>query len=64
MAEYSCAICSRVTTYSGGLPSEYPFCSERCRLVDLGKWLRDAYVLERPITPEDLDGEAEPNADR
>ncbi len=33
-------------------------------MVDLGKWLRDAYVLERPITPEDLDGEAEPNADR
>jgi hypothetical protein len=23
----------------------YPFCSSRCRLIDLGKWLRGEYVI-------------------
>ena len=23
-----------------------PFCSERCKLIDLGKWASDAYRLE------------------
>lgn len=26
-------------------PKDYPFCSERCRLVDLHKWLTGAYVV-------------------
>ena len=35
----------------------FPFCSNRCRLVDLGKWLNEEYVLSRPLDPE-LDHEA------
>jgi endogenous inhibitor of DNA gyrase (YacG/DUF329 family) len=23
----------------------YPFCSERCRLIDLGNWLGNRYVI-------------------
>ena len=31
-----------------------PFCSERCRLVDLGAWASEAYrVPERPSANED-----------
>jgi uncharacterized protein len=26
-------------------PKDFPFCSERCRLVDLHKWLSGAYVV-------------------
>ena len=38
---------------------EFPFCSERCRLIDLGKWASGAYVISRPISdPEGL-GDAE-----
>lgn len=29
---------------------EFPFCSERCRLIDLGKWASGAYVISSPIT--------------
>lgn len=33
----------------------FPFCSERCRLIDLGKWASGAYVISSPITdPEDI----------
>jgi len=32
-----------------------PFCSERCRLADLGKWLDGAYRVGAPVSEEDLD---------
>ena len=54
MAKYSCSICGRAQDYAGALPPLYPFCSDRCKLVDLGKWLRGDYFIERPLTDEDL----------
>jgi endogenous inhibitor of DNA gyrase (YacG/DUF329 family) len=53
MPAYRCAICKREVEYAGGLPTLYPFCSERCKLVDLGKWLREQYTIDRDFTPED-----------
>jgi endogenous inhibitor of DNA gyrase (YacG/DUF329 family) len=32
-----------------------PFCSERCRLADLGKWLDGAYRIGTPVSEDDLD---------
>jgi uncharacterized protein len=29
----------------------FPFCSERCRLVDLGRWIDGAYVVPGPELP-------------
>ncbi len=29
---------------------DFPFCSERCRLIDLGKWASGAYVISSPVT--------------
>lgn len=57
---YRCAVCAREVTYGTGRPGLYPFCSERCRLVDLGKWLRGQYSIDRDLTPEDL-GRIEPS---
>jgi uncharacterized protein len=38
----------------------FPFCSDRCRLIDLGKWASGAYVISSPITdPEALESLAE-----
>ena len=36
-----------------------PFCSERCRLIDLGRWLDEAYALPEKPSAED-DEEAGP----
>ncbi len=33
------------------LPKHFPFCSERCRLLDLGKWFDEEYRIERPLRP-------------
>lgn len=41
------------------LPS-FPFCSERCRLVDLGRWIDGDYVIPGPPAP---DGNAPPDED-
>ena len=40
-----------------------PFCSDRCRLVDLGRWLDESYTVPLPLRPgpgvvPDADAEA------
>ena len=35
---------------------DYPFCSNRCRMIDLGKWASGGYVISSPVhDPEVLD---------
>jgi len=36
-----------------------PFCSERCRLIDLGNWASEKYVIPAPLqsTPSNEDDE-------
>jgi len=41
-----CPICKKVVK-SGD--SEFPFCSDRCRTIDLGKWASGAYVIPSPV---------------
>jgi uncharacterized protein len=31
---------------------EFPFCSERCRIIDLGNWASDRYVIPGTAKPE------------
>ncbi len=57
-----CPICKKAVK---GPDPEFPFCSERCRTIDLGKWASGGYVISSPIqdseesiqdlAPEDLD---------
>jgi uncharacterized protein len=41
-----CPICKKSVKSSD---PEFPFCSERCRIVDLGKWSSGAYVVTSPV---------------
>ena len=43
---------------------EFPFCSERCRLIDLGKWASGGYVISTPINQGDQFGEADYTVDQ
>ena len=29
--------------------ADFPFCSERCRLIDLGRWASGKYVISSPM---------------
>ena len=33
---------------------DFPFCSERCRLLDLGKWANGDYRISSPVLDPDL----------
>lgn len=43
-----CPICKKDVVL--GTP-DFPFCSERCRLIDLGKWASEDYKISEPASP-------------
>lgn len=53
--KYKCALCKKEYVRSSVKEEDYfPFCSERCRLMDLGSWLKEEYVTSRPLKEEEL----------
>ena len=48
-----CPICNKETPYEGN--PDRPFCSERCRLLDLDNWLSERYRISTPVETESLD---------
>jgi endogenous inhibitor of DNA gyrase (YacG/DUF329 family) len=43
----------------------FPFCSDRCRTIDLGKWASGGYVISTKINdPEELESIAEQQSRR
>ena len=50
-----CPICKK-DVEPGAL--EFPFCSERCRIIDLGNWATEKYRVAGPeVVPEDEEQE-------
>jgi hypothetical protein len=41
-----CPICKKPVPTSS---EDLPFCSERCRVIDLGKWASGQYVVSSPV---------------
>jgi endogenous inhibitor of DNA gyrase (YacG/DUF329 family) len=50
-----CPICKKEAEVGGEF---YPFCSERCKIIDLGNWASEKYVISTPVQASD--DEAEP----
>jgi uncharacterized protein len=48
----ACPICGRPVKNDS---PTYPFCTDRCRLVDLGRWFGGGYTISRPIEQRDLE---------
>ena len=48
--QVSCPICGKSSVWSAENPSR-PFCSERCKLIDLGQWATESYRI--PVTDDD-----------
>lgn len=51
-----CPTCKKQSPWSDANVSR-PFCSQRCKDIDLGAWASDAYIVEgaAPSTPEEMD---------
>ena len=56
--KHQCPICKKPTDSKKEV--DFPFCSERCRMLDLGAWSAEKYVVSDPI----FDEEEIPEADR
>ncbi len=50
MKTVPCPRCGALTPYAPE-NSWRPFCSERCRIIDLGNWASEAYRVPVPIEP-------------
>jgi endogenous inhibitor of DNA gyrase (YacG/DUF329 family) len=60
-----CPICSKAYAIAelGDFPS-FPFCSDRCRLVDLGRWIDGEYVIPGPsVSQKQAEEQDESTAD-
>jgi uncharacterized protein len=44
VARLNCPTCKRPIVWSEQYPYR-PFCSERCRLIDLGAWLSERHAI-------------------
>lgn len=52
-----CPICKKPVQAGA---TDFPFCSERCRSIDLGKWASGGYVIPSPVTDNSDDLEHNP----
>jgi endogenous inhibitor of DNA gyrase (YacG/DUF329 family) len=50
--EHSCPICRKPV--DSETSADFPFCSERCRLFDLGNWASENYVISEPAFDESM----------
>lgn len=54
-----CPICDKPTTWKDN--PYRPFCSERCKIIDLGNWASEDYRISAPL--KDVSEEAEQQKD-
>ena len=60
MIRVQCPICQRLMEGVG--PEQWPecpFCSPRCRLIDLGRWLGEDYRVAAPDDDESTEPDEE-----
>ena len=58
--KHNCPICRKPV--DSATDPDFPFCSERCRLLDLGNWAAEKYVVSEPLFNEE--GEEAPEPDK
>jgi uncharacterized protein len=49
---HRCPICGEPARWEEN--PDRPFCSERCRLIDLGRWASEDYSVPGPLVDPDL----------
>ena len=54
-----CPICKKEVALND---PNMPFCSDRCRLIDLGNWASEKYVISTPQALNELEAHKPPGA--
>jgi len=64
MIKVRCPICHKDMQGDRSAWPHHPFCGERCRLIDLGRWLKEEYTLPtdeaEAIPPEEGETDSPP----
>lgn len=55
--QVKCPACRKTGDWFGS--KHGPFCSHRCKLIDLGKWFAEEHSVSSPLRPEHLEKYAE-----
>lgn len=53
MTEYNCPTCKKKAIYSTDNKFR-PFCSERCKLIDLGDWANESHKVPGKPAAEEM----------
>lgn len=62
MPTLECPTCRAQVTYTQSAEIPYrPFCSKRCQLIDLGKWLNGEYSISEELPLDALPEEERPS---
>jgi uncharacterized protein len=51
--QLKCPTCRTAVSYAGN--PDRPFCSERCRLLDLAKWAAEEYRIPAEKAPDEAE---------
>ncbi|MGB9596471.1 MAG: DNA gyrase inhibitor YacG [Candidatus Poribacteria bacterium] len=56
MKAIKCPICGKKVAFNikRDLPPNFPFCSKRCKLIDLGKWLNEEYTIDSILSEDSI----------
>lgn len=61
MPNVNCPTCKKSGDWFAGKYG--PFCSHRCKLIDLGKWFSGEHAISEPLKPEHLEKFADLHTD-
>lgn len=51
--QLNCPICKKIVLWNEDFPFR-PFCSDRCRLIDLGDWASESHrIAGDPVIPDE-----------
>ncbi len=63
LPKVKCPTCKKEGDWFAG--PHGPFCSRRCKIIDLGKWLDQEHRISEPLRPEHLEKYADlPSGDQ
>jgi endogenous inhibitor of DNA gyrase (YacG/DUF329 family) len=52
LSDIRCPVCKREVSADD---PNMPFCSDRCRSIDLGNWATEKYVISKPNQPSEFE---------
>jgi len=62
MLEVACPNCGKMVEWSPASKWR-PFCSERCRLIDLGQWFSEEHAIPGEAADDFVEGDGQPHDD-